>query len=259
MTGNDILRVTERPASHNPTDVPLLEIPGWDQFGVVAGITERVKGFSLGLTSSEPAATITANWRAFRAAMQPRFTGFVLGLQCHGTEIAVHDAPSAGWTVLDDIDGHVTGAQGLLLTVTVADCVPCYLAHPGSGTLGLLHAGWRGTAKGILERGVDALATRASCSRDEIIIHCGISICESCYEVGSEVACQVTGIAPQGPQHLDLRGELARRARALGLRQITMSTWCTAHDGRRFHSHRRDGSRAGRGIAYLGRPHGPLP
>ena len=256
MTGNDFPRVAERPASHNLTHVPLLEIPGWDEFGVVAGITERVEGFSLGLNSPEPAATITANWRAFRAAMRPRFTAFVLGLQCHDTEIAVHDRPSTGWTVLDDIDGHVTGAPGLLLTVTVADCVPCYLAHPGTGTLGLLHAGWRGTAKGIIEKGISALATRASCSSGEILIHFGVSVCESCYEVGSEVARQVSGTVPEGATHLNLRRELALRARALGVRQITMSTWCTAHDGRRFHSHRRDGSRAGRGIAYLGRPRG---
>ena len=42
------------------------------------------------------------------------------------------------------------------LTVTVADCIPVYLAVPGRG-VALLHAGWRGTAHGILARGVAAL------------------------------------------------------------------------------------------------------
>ena len=50
----------------------------------------------------------------------------------------------------------MTTAPGVLLTVTVADCVPVYLVVPGRG-VALLHAGWRGTAGGILRAGVERL------------------------------------------------------------------------------------------------------
>ncbi|MBE0591970.1 MAG: laccase domain-containing protein, partial [Gemmatimonadales bacterium] len=41
--------------------------------------------------------------------------------------------------------------------------------------------------------------------------------------------------------------------RRLGVGAISMSGWCTAHDGGRFHSHRASGGTAGRMAAYLGR------
>jgi hypothetical protein len=43
---------------------------------------------------------------------------------------------------------------GVLLTVSVADCVPVWLVEPESRAVALLHAGWRGVAAGILEAGL---------------------------------------------------------------------------------------------------------
>ena len=65
--------------------------------------------------------------------------------------------PARGWVQVEGIDGWVTTAPGVLLTVTVADCIPVYLAVPGKA-VALLHAGWRGTAGGILARGARAPA-----------------------------------------------------------------------------------------------------
>ncbi|MBT8397734.1 MAG: polyphenol oxidase family protein, partial [Gemmatimonadetes bacterium] len=50
-----------------------------------------------------------------------------------------------------DADGHLTSSPGVLLAVTVADCVPVFLVDPGKRVAGLLHAGWRGTVVGVLE------------------------------------------------------------------------------------------------------------
>ena len=64
----------------------------------------------------------------------------------------------------------------------------------------LLHAGWRGTAAKILREGVTALVTEAGSSMSSLVIHCGVSICGACYEVGSEVAEAL------GPGLVDVRG-----------------------------------------------------
>jgi copper oxidase (laccase) domain-containing protein len=60
--------------------------------------------------------------------------------------------------------------------------------------------------------------------------------------------------AGAGPWHLDLRATLARQAAAFGLRSISSSPWCSAHDRGRFFSHRASRGADGRMVAYLGVP-----
>jgi len=237
--------------------VPRYEIPGWrERFGVVAGITARGAGdggFDLGLWTAEPVGEVMTRWRAFRRA-EPGFGGFVMAHQVHGAEVRWHDEAS-GWTVHEGLDGHLTAVAGVMLLVTVADCIPIYLVVPGQGIVGLLHAGWRGTAAGILARAVDRLVTRSSAVPADIIMHCGIGICGACYEVGSEVmtGCGVAATGP-GPWHLDLRARLIDQARQLGLGEVSASDWCSAHDRPAFYSHRGSRGMDGRMVAYVGRP-----
>jgi len=240
--------------------VPRMEIPGWrDRYGVVAGLTTRgsvAEPFDLGLTSRRPVADVIGQWAAFRAA-EPGFPLVVLGRQVHGTEVAWHEG-GEGWLQLDGVDGHATAAHGILLTVTIADCTPVYLLDPVRGGIALLHAGWRGASGRILERGVRLLTGRTGSAASDLVMHCGVGICGQCYEVGSEVF-EAFGLpvpaAGKGP--LDVRTQLARQAEALGIGQVSVSPWCSGHDGERFHSHRRSGGVDGRMVAYLGLPRPP--
>jgi YfiH family protein len=246
--------VTERTV---PAAVPLYEIPEWrERHGVIAGITargaERGPGFDLGLWTREPVADVMSRWLAFRRAL-PGFHAVVLGNQVHGTEL-VRVEEGRGWIQLEGVDGWVTARPGVLLTVTVADCIPIYLVVPGRG-VGLLHAGWRGTAGDILAGGVALLAEATTASPGDIIMHCGVGICGRCYEVGREVmtGCGVPHEGP-GPWRLDLRRHLVERARALGVRELQVSSWCSAHDRPLFYSHRASGGTDGRMVAFVGIP-----
>jgi purine-nucleoside/S-methyl-5'-thioadenosine phosphorylase / adenosine deaminase len=235
--------------------VPRLELREWaERFGLVAGITTRGHGFSLGLWSAESVGQVMTRWRALRAAVQRPFPSIVLSHQVHGSDVRWHDAPAEGWMILDGVDGHATARRGVLLTVTVADCIPIYLAAPDKGAIALLHAGWRGTAARILERGVELLRRQAFVKASDLVMHCGVGICGECYEVGSEVATVLSGQPAQGPARLDLRALLVAQARELGIGAFTTSPWCTAHDHDTFFSHRASGGGDGRQVAYLGRP-----
>jgi polyphenol oxidase len=235
--------------------VPRFEVPGWrERFGVVAGITGRGegegRGFDLGLSTDAPVGETLGRWRAFRTA-EPGFELITLGYQVHGAEI-IEAGAGRGWLQVDGVDGWLTTAPGTLLTVTVADCIPIYLVAPGRG-VALLHAGWRGTAAGILERGIDRLAAATKVHPCDIIMHCGVGICGPCYEVGSEVMLGVGEAADgPGPWHLDLRAHLAARAQRLGLADVTVSSWCSAHHRDRFYSHRASRGADGRMVSYLG-------
>lgn len=236
--------------------VPRLELAEWaSRYGLVAGITTRQGGFSLGLWSGEPIGAVMTRWRALRKAFEPRFPTLVLGHQVHGTDVRWHESLPPGWLMLDGVDGHATGQPGVLLAVTVADCIPVYLAAPEQGAVALLHAGWRGVAGGVLEQGVETLASQSGTTRRKIVMHCGIGICGNCYEVGYEVAEKLNGRPGEaGPSYVDLRSILAARAANLGIREVTISTFCTAHHRDRFYSHRASGGSDGRMVAYLGRP-----
>jgi copper oxidase (laccase) domain-containing protein len=255
MTELEATRVTrEQPL---PGPIPCYELAEWRaRYGIVAGITGRGEsggsGFDLGLWTREPVGDVMARWREFRRA-EPGFAGFVMAHQVHGAEVRWHPA-AGGWTILDGVDGHLTTARETLLMVTVADCIPVYLAVP-TRAVGLLHAGWRGTAAGILERGIAELARRAGATPSDVVCHLGVGICGSCYEVGSEVmaGCGVAAEGP-GPWHLDLRATLAGRALRAGVGELTTSAWCSAHDRARFYSYRASGGSDGRMVAFIGLP-----
>jgi YfiH family protein len=251
--------LTEEPVAGEP---PRLELARWrDELGLVAGITGRGHdagpGFDLGLWSEAPVGEVMRRWRLFRAAV-PGFSTVVLGNQVHGTEVR-RVGPNGGWLQVEGVDGWVTTSPGVLLTVTIADCIPVYLAIPGRG-IAMLHAGWRGIAGGILAQGVSALTAATKANVPQIVMHCGVGICGMCYEVGSEV---MTGCGRPaegaGPWQLDLREVLADQASALGIATVTRSPHCSAHERPTFYSHRASRGADGRMVAYFGIPEGGRP
>jgi purine-nucleoside/S-methyl-5'-thioadenosine phosphorylase / adenosine deaminase len=237
-----------------PVAFPRLELTEWaERFDLTAGVTLRGEGASLGLWSEENVGTVMTRWRAFLHSMHPDFPAVVLGHQVHGTTVNWHDPFGAGWLIADGVDGHATAASGMLLTVTVADCIPVYLADPGRRALALLHAGWRGVAGRILEMGLKVLREQAGSSPADIVMHCGVGICGSCYEVGPEVL-QALSRPKGGENHVDLRMVLVEQATQLGILDVSVSPHCSSCDRRRFFSHRASGGRDGRMVAYLGSP-----
>ncbi len=228
------------------------ELQAWrGRFGVVAGLTGR--DFDLGLASPHPIAAVLERWRRLQADTFPQFPSVAVSRQVHGARVAQYTTLPPGIMVGDGWDGHVTSAAGLLLAVTVADCAPVYVLDRVSRTVGLLHAGWRGVAAGIVERGIEAVCGIGQCSSEDLVIHCGTSICGSCYEVGPEVLQAVLGRRGTAKGNLDLRSAIVDRAWEAGAREITVSPWCTAHDADRFESHRGSGGQAGRMVAFAGR------
>jgi len=231
------------------------ELDAWRaEHGVAAGVTARAPDPDMSVASEPLPGTARERWLQLSRVAGVGFRAVVVGRQVHGARLQVTREAPPGLSVLEGIDGHLTDEPGLLLAVTLADCVPVYLLEPEREVLGLLHAGWRGIAGGVFETGVGALCELAECSPERIVMHCGVSVCGRCYEVGPEVVEAVAGEQPHAPGLLDLREVLRVRAAALGLGRVTTSPWCSLHDHDRFHSHRASAGAPGRMAAYLGRP-----
>jgi YfiH family protein len=210
-------------------------VPGLADFGIRAFTTTRSLG-SFGTMSDEPVGVVMARWRDLRRELRTGGPRFATGVQVHGSRVVVHSTDWEGWLRADDADGHVAIERGTGLGVTIADCVPIFIAHPG-GAVALLHSGWRGTAARIVEHGIDALARRGYPPR-ELRVHLGPAICGGCYEVSADVFRQLTGTDAGRPSTVDLRSVVAAHARAAGVTHVTVSDSCTRCHNQRFFSHR---------------------
>lgn len=234
------------------TDLPLpahLAIPSLAAIGVRAFVTTRAAG-SFGLPEQGEDAAATARWQALQQALVPAGAPRLASArQVHGTRVLVHAGAWEGWVRVEGADGHLL-TEGGAAAVTIADCVPVFVAHP-SGVVAVVHAGWRGVAGGILPETFRAFASRGL-PGDELVVHLGPSICGRCYEVGETVYEQLTGWSTTRPRNVDLRALLAEQAKQFGVTRWTASGECTKCDNDVLFSHRAGDT--GRQVAVIVAP-----
>jgi YfiH family protein len=204
-------------------------------FGIRAFTTTR-EARSFGLAGPEPVGEVMSRWTALQEDLSATARRTVIGRQVHGSHVITHRGGWEGLLRTGEADGHLAAERGIALTVTVADCVPIFMAHP-TGIVALLHCGWRGTVARIIDAGVDAYA-RLGLPPDEIKVHLGPSICGRCYEVSADVREQLTGQPVNRSGNVDLRALIAEHAGELGLTDVSVSADCTRCDNDRYFSHR---------------------
>ncbi|MBV9745372.1 MAG: peptidoglycan editing factor PgeF [Acidobacteriia bacterium] len=151
---------------------------------------------------------------------------------------------------LGEGDALLDNAPGAALAIRTADCVPILLVDKLHHAVAAVHAGWRGTAAGIVQRAVGAMKERFGSKSDDLHAALGPGIGECCYEVGPEVAAQ---FGYRGRAHLDLGAINRRQLLAAGLPEshiyaASLCTMCLAE----FHSYRRDREAAGRNYSFAG-------
>lgn len=231
---------------HVANTIPVAELA---PLGVLAFTTTRAAG-NFGTAGDEAVRDVVGRWDALRATLDPVARRLASASQVHGGRVVVHDPGWEGWLRVAGADGHASREPGTAMVVTIADCVPVFIAHPG-GAIALLHSGWRGTAARIVEQGIATLAGFGY-SAAELHVHLGPAICGRCYEVSPDVFAQLTGRATDLPAPVDLRALIAGHARAAGVLAVTISPMCTRCDNDVFFSHR--AGDAGRQLAVMVAP-----
>jgi YfiH family protein len=238
------------PPPFDPASVePVAEFAG---LGLRAFTTTRTTG-TYRLDGTDAVGDVVPRWHGLQTGLG--VSRLASARQVHGAEVLLHAGGWRGWLRYDGADGHVTTVPRTALAVSVADCVPVFLAHPG-GAVGLLHAGWRGTVDGIMARGLASLAAW-QVPLDEVHVHLGPAICGRCYEVGPDVYHRLTGGRVSRPALVDLRAVLARQAGAAGVRHLSVSPRCTRCDNDRFWSHRAGDAGRQLGVIVSGSPSRP--
>lgn len=220
------------------------------------GVSRPPLGMNLSFNVGDDPEHVRTNRERFFGGLGIRQDELAIPGQVHGVNVL----EAAGAGPCPETDGLVTSKARLFLCVTVADCVPVLLADPVTKTVAAVHAGWRGTAAGIVERALGILTGRFGVRPEDLLAYIGPSAGTCCYAVGDDVASrfppEVVGRLGDQPT-VDLKAANRGQLLGAGLRSqnIEIAPFCTISDHELFHSHRRDAAASGRMMAVIGRSH----
>lgn len=212
---------------------------------------------NMGLTVGDDEANVAENRRiAFRTAGRP-LESLSDSWLVHGDDVVVYDQPRAAEEESPPkADIILTDNPDVTLFMRYADCVPLLLVDPVTRAIGLAHAGWQGTLKGVAAKAVSAMQARYGSNPADLHAVVGPSIRAEKYEIGPDVAEQVRAAfgaeaAPLLPVfgeriHFDLWAANRLALERAGVGQVEVCGLCTASHPEDWFSHRGQQGRAGR-------------
>ena len=265
---------------------------------MIHGFSTRRGGFSkaygsgalnLGFTKQDEHHAVERNRAAFLKKLgvikEPQLWPLITLRQVH-SEVIHAVSGSAEHPLVGD--GLVTSTTGIILAVQTADCLPVIIVDPRNRAIGVFHAGWRGTQKRIVEKGVGEMLRHFGSRAADLKAAIGPGVHSCCYRVGSEVRDQFESqfdyaaelfheskesdevrerypllfLTARAPGHselpkkifLDLVQANRRQLMAAGLRakNITASRLCTSCRVDLLFSHRAENGVTGRLMAVVG-------
>ena len=157
-------------------------------------------------------------------------------------------------------DALVTDEIGRAIGVRTADCVPILLLDRGKRAVSAVHAGWRGTAAGIVSRAIRTLQAEFGTELDDIFAAIGPCIRQCCYQVGPEVAERfadsfTTQSSEPGKWQLDVAAANVAQMIETGISPHRIFDFgaCTVCRAEEFFSFRREPDDPGRMISSIQR------
>ena len=187
----------------------------------------------------------SANRRAFFSKLGLEEKRVVSGHLVHGNNITVVSAKDRGKKI-KRTDGLITANKNILLSVTIADCLPILLYDPIMNIIGIVHAGWRGLEKEIPKAALEKFAELGSKPSD-ILAAIGPGIGQCHFEVQKDVADKFsiypeTILKPDRKIFIDLKAIAEIQLLGQGLREknIEINPDCTFDYPDKYFSFRRD-------------------
>ncbi|MBQ4641484.1 MAG: peptidoglycan editing factor PgeF [Oscillospiraceae bacterium] len=251
-----------------------LELIADPNIPVPHGFTTRMGGVSTGIFSSlnlgmhrgDDSKNVAENYRILCQALGFSEENLVLTHQIHSDLVRVVDRTDAGkgfdHRAYPQCDALVTNTPGVALMVFTADCTPVLLYDRVTGAVGAAHAGWRGTASGIVSKTVEAMVTNFGSKPQDLVAAIGPNIGACCFETDTDVPEAILSalgdtaapyITRKGEKfHLDLKAINGLWLYRAGVQTVTLSDYCTACSPHRFWSHRvTNGQRGSQGAVIL--------
>jgi len=159
-------------------------------------------------------------------------------------------------------DAVITDKRNLFIAIKTTDCLPVLIFDPINKVIGAVHAGWRGTARGILKKTINKMKEIYGCDSKNLLIAFGPYIKGCCYEVGDEVIEEIKKETPEeeyifrinGKKHIDIGIANFIHALSVGVKKenIWISKDCTYCKHDEYASYRFHGKKAGRQYGIIG-------
>ena len=109
-------------------------------------------------------------------------------------------------------DGLITDEPGVALVCFAADCTPVLLFDPVKNVAAAVHAGWRGTANGIVRKTVEKMAREFGSNPADIGAAIGPCISQCCFETDLDVPqAMLAAFGPEADAYIEKRGEKVLR------------------------------------------------
>lgn len=170
--------------------------------------------------------------------------------QIHGDLVLPVDSPGdhAG------ADGLVSASRRLWLSVHVADCVPVFVFTSDLSSVGLAHAGRKGTAAGITANLINVFKSSCQCDASQLIVALGPSVGPCCYELDADTVSRLRAdcvVRREGKFFFDLweANRLQALEEGVGEDNVVMPPACTSCRADLLFSHRAHAGRTGRQMA----------
>jgi hypothetical protein len=247
--------------------------------GILHAFSTRTGGVSkppfatlnLGQGVGDNPAAVEENRHRFFGTFGIEMGQVVRARQVHGDSILKVDVALTGRVgfpryLVDEraeCDALITSLPGLALVVSTADCVPVLIHDPVRGAIAAIHAGWRGTAKGIAARALTAMREAYGTDPSACLVAIGPCIRGCCFEVDAVVREAMATTLPNPetyavanrPDHwlLDLVGVNRAVLERAGVRpdRIEDVRLCTNCRNDLFFSHRAEKGRTGRMMSFI--------
>lgn len=143
-------------------------------------------------------------------------------------------------------DGITSDLKGVALGVLTADCVPILMYDKINKKICVLHAGWKGIFKGIIEKGIKKFSKK---NLNSLVVAIGPCIGKKSYEVDkllklkflrqSKYYKKFFKASKKGKFLFDLRSIVNYKLKKVGVKEIDNINLDTFKDSKNFFSHRR--------------------
>ena len=171
--------------------------------------------------------------------------------QVHGTGIYHVSGPFAGLSLFEhEGDALITNIPGCALGVRTADCLPIILHDAHRNAIAVVHAGWRGSERGIAPLVLERMKKLFGTEPRDIRAYLGPAAHACCYEVQEGFGVQEEIIPRRGKLFFDNIAYNISQLISHGVPRgsiDTSSSVCTICN-ESHHSYRREGDKSGRQV-----------
>lgn len=152
----------------------------------IGGVSkECFRSLNMGFKTKDSIDNIYENYKLFCESTNSNRESMSFLNQVHSTNIK--NVLKENISQIENFDASITNIPGITLVTFHADCVPIYVIDPIKKSIGLAHAGWRGTVNGISEKLVDQMCTQFGSNPQDLICFIGPSIHKCCFEIQEDI------------------------------------------------------------------------